>query len=220
MVKNRPRMVHLLLALGADPGARDIVFRLAVHLPDDTLPGRGGSKHRIGPFWLPELFPTCDGGEHETLAMAEAIAARRSLAIGPGGRHHRPASLCQLAKRSRHHPVADRHGVDDQCQAADVGPVTALLRRSKAGAIDIARLLLDAGADPDIRDDRFHATALGWADFSAVVISLNSSERGGVALIGALRGPVAVDRPEGGGAMLAPSHRRHFRACSRFDAIG
>jgi ankyrin repeat protein len=33
------------------------------------------------------------------------------------------------------------------------------------GAIDIARILLDAGADPDIRDDKYDATALGWADF-------------------------------------------------------
>jgi ankyrin repeat protein len=35
----------------------------------------------------------------------------------------------------------------------------------QSGAIDIARLLLDAGADPDIRDDKYNATALGWADF-------------------------------------------------------
>jgi ankyrin repeat protein len=31
--------------------------------------------------------------------------------------------------------------------------------------MEIARLLLDAGADPDIRDDKYHATALGWAEF-------------------------------------------------------
>jgi ankyrin repeat protein len=32
-------------------------------------------------------------------------------------------------------------------------------------AIEIARMLLDAGADPNIRDDKYDATALGWADF-------------------------------------------------------
>jgi len=35
----------------------------------------------------------------------------------------------------------------------------------ESGAIDIARMLLDAGADPDIRDDKYDATALGWAEF-------------------------------------------------------
>ncbi len=34
----------------------------------------------------------------------------------------------------------------------------------ESGAIEIARLLLHAGADPNIRDDKYHATALGWAE--------------------------------------------------------
>ncbi|TDN28227.1 hypothetical protein CEE75_13315, partial [Lactobacillus crispatus] len=42
---------------------------------------------------------------------------------------------------------------------------TALHMTIESGAIDIARLLLDSGADPNVRDDRVHATALGWADF-------------------------------------------------------
>jgi ankyrin repeat protein len=35
----------------------------------------------------------------------------------------------------------------------------------ESGFGEIARLLLDAGADPNIRDDKFQATALGWAEF-------------------------------------------------------
>ena len=35
----------------------------------------------------------------------------------------------------------------------------------ESGVIDIAALLLDAGADPNIRDDKYDATALGWSDF-------------------------------------------------------
>jgi ankyrin repeat protein len=42
---------------------------------------------------------------------------------------------------------------------------TALHMTVESDAIDIARLLLDAGADPNIRDDKYDATALGWADF-------------------------------------------------------
>ena len=49
------------------------------------------------------------------------------------------------------------------------------------GALDIARLLLAAGADPNIRDDKYQATALGWSEFFgrkdfAVLIA----EKGGV----------------------------------------
>jgi ankyrin repeat protein len=42
---------------------------------------------------------------------------------------------------------------------------TALHMTIESGAIEIAALLLDAGADPNIRDDKYHATALGWAEF-------------------------------------------------------
>jgi ankyrin repeat protein len=33
------------------------------------------------------------------------------------------------------------------------------------GAIELTRILLDAGADPNIRDDKYEATVLGWAEF-------------------------------------------------------
>src|SRR6202007_277375 len=42
---------------------------------------------------------------------------------------------------------------------------TALHMTMEHGALDIARLLLDAGADPNVRDDKYNATALGWAHY-------------------------------------------------------
>ena len=42
---------------------------------------------------------------------------------------------------------------------------TALHMTTESGAVAIAKLLLDAGADPNVRDDRHRATALGWAEF-------------------------------------------------------
>jgi ankyrin repeat protein len=33
------------------------------------------------------------------------------------------------------------------------------------GLVEIARVLLDAGADPAIRDDKYEATVLGWAEY-------------------------------------------------------
>ena len=41
---------------------------------------------------------------------------------------------------------------------------TALHEAAGAGEIDAARMLLELGADPAVRDARFHATPLGWAE--------------------------------------------------------
>jgi ankyrin repeat protein len=42
---------------------------------------------------------------------------------------------------------------------------TALHMTIESDAMEIARVLLEAGADPNVRDDKFGATALGWAAF-------------------------------------------------------
>jgi len=42
---------------------------------------------------------------------------------------------------------------------------TALHVAAEHGALELARVLLDAGADPSIRDDKYDATVLGWADY-------------------------------------------------------
>jgi ankyrin repeat protein len=42
---------------------------------------------------------------------------------------------------------------------------TALHVAANNGAVDIARMLLEAGADPNIHDDKYEATVLGWAQF-------------------------------------------------------
>lgn len=58
------------------------------------------------------------------------------------------------------------HGIDVDAKRSMWGlNHTALHMTIESGAIEIARLLLDAGADPNIRDDRYRATALGWAEF-------------------------------------------------------
>jgi ankyrin repeat protein len=69
-----------------------------------------------------------------------------------------------------HHHDAVRwliaHGVDVDAKRSiwDCNH-TALHMTIENGDITLARMLLDAGADPDIRDDKYAATALGWADF-------------------------------------------------------
>ena len=41
----------------------------------------------------------------------------------------------------------------------------ALHRAAGDGKLELARALLDLGADPGVRDRRFDATPLGWAQF-------------------------------------------------------
>jgi len=36
---------------------------------------------------------------------------------------------------------------------------------TERGAIELTRTLLDAGADPSVRDDKYDATVLGWAEY-------------------------------------------------------
>ncbi len=40
---------------------------------------------------------------------------------------------------------------------------TALHAAAARGDVELARVLLDLGADPDVHDVRFDATPLGWA---------------------------------------------------------
>ena len=42
---------------------------------------------------------------------------------------------------------------------------TALHMTAADGNVEIARMLLDAGADPSIHDDKYDNTPLGWAEF-------------------------------------------------------
>jgi ankyrin repeat protein len=42
---------------------------------------------------------------------------------------------------------------------------TALHKAAEEGDLDLAQTLLRLGADPDIRDNRFDSTPLGWARY-------------------------------------------------------
>jgi hypothetical protein len=46
-----------------------------------------------------------------------------------------------------------------------IGPIEGPTVRVKGSAH--SRMLLDAGADPNIHDDKYEATAVGWAEFCA-----------------------------------------------------
>jgi ankyrin repeat protein len=178
--KNRPQMVQLLLQLGADPTATDATGSTALttaaqEQADQTIMAAllaagakldfltavaAGHYDQAEAMWRAEPSRIGFDGA-DTIALHLAVNKRNLSAI----RWLLAHGVALNAKRS----MWDCHH-------------TALHMTVESGAIDIARLLLDAGADPNIRDDKYHATALGWSEFfGSKDFSDLIREKGGVA---------------------------------------
>jgi ankyrin repeat protein len=161
--KNRPRMVRLLLDLGADPRAIDATGAtpLTTATQEHADPGIVAMLEQAG--------ATIDFAAALNLKryeLAEAMLREDPARIGPDGRDTIALHLAVSKKDVDAVRWLIAHGVDVDAKRRmwDCNH-TALHMTTENGAIDIARILLDAGADPDIRDDKYNATALGWADF-------------------------------------------------------
>jgi ankyrin repeat protein len=161
--KNSPRIVEALLELGADPNARDATGSTALTTASEAdadariveALSRAGLK--------PDLLTLVNMALY---GEAEAMLRDDPSRIGPDGGD----TIALHIAVSKRNLVTIRwllaHGVDVNAKRPmwDLNH-TALHMTIESGAIEIARLLLDAGADPNVRDDRHHATALGWAEF-------------------------------------------------------
>jgi ankyrin repeat protein len=161
--RNRAGIVRLLLTLGADPNATDAAGATALTtasqwnadaaIVDDLLAAGA---------WLDFLTAVNLGRYGEAETMLRDDPSR----IGPDGRD----TIALHLAVSRNNLATIRwllsHGVDVNARRPmwDCNH-TALHMTTESGAMEIARLLLDAGADPNIRDDKHDATALGWAEF-------------------------------------------------------
>jgi hypothetical protein len=87
-------------------------------------------------------------------------------------RERRPGLIVWAAARRAWHafPLLAELGFDVNARARADVPMeqqweTALHEVASTGEVAIARLLIDLGADPGIRDARFDATPLGWAEY-------------------------------------------------------
>lgn len=104
-------------------------------------------------------------------ASPELLDARRVDRAGQTALHRaawNDRGACVLVAARK--PAAVRwlidHGVDVNAKRVfwDCNS-TALHVTAEHGLVDLARMLLDAGADPAIRDDKYDATVLEWARY-------------------------------------------------------
>jgi ankyrin repeat protein len=172
---NRTAMVHLLLELGADPLAVDgSAMPVAAYAtnPDIDLP----VMQRIHAMTLAEFDSAARGHRPPNVGVMDLVAA-----IALRGWEHATAivganpkvidhggALHLLARRGDTTGVKwllDRKANPDAMWAHWDADVTALHLCAFSGATDVARVLLEAGADPRIRDSKHTSDAVGWAGF-------------------------------------------------------
>ena len=160
---NRPAMVRLLLELGADARATDDAGRSALTV---------AAASKADPDVL-ELLQAA-GATFDLLAaltlrrydLAERILAEDPRRIGADGRDTVALHLLVAQREVDGVKWLIERGVDVNAKRVlwDCNS-TALHVTAESGAIDLTRILLGAGADPRIRDDKYQSTVLGWAEF-------------------------------------------------------
>jgi ankyrin repeat protein len=161
--RNRLASVQLLLELGADPNATDApgATALTTAVQENADPAIASALLAAGAR-LDFLTAVNLGRYGEAGAMLREDPAR----IGPDGRDTIALHLAVSMRNLNTIRWLLAHGVDVNAKRLmwDCDH-TALHMTVESGEMDIARVLLDAGADPNIRDDKFNSTALGWAEF-------------------------------------------------------
>jgi ankyrin repeat protein len=173
---NLPEMVSLLVELGADPLAvdgsgqpagvyamapgtdRSVMEKIRAMTAGELLSAsRGNRPPRLGPTDLLAALAFGDWQSAERL-----LHANHSLIEPSGGVLH------LMAKRGDVRAVKWllEHGADASARWAHWdAEVTPLHLAVLGDHAEIVRVLLDAGADPSIRDSKHEADTMGWAEF-------------------------------------------------------
>jgi len=160
---DRADMVRLLIDLGADVAATDDTG--ATPLTAAALragaPAIAAMLERAGAKL--DLLGAVSLGRYD---VAERLLAEEPGRLGPDGRD--TIALHVLVARQKTAAVQwlIAHGVDVNARRRlwDCNS-TALHVTAEHGLTALAQMLLDAGADPGIRDDKYDATMLGWAEY-------------------------------------------------------
>jgi ankyrin repeat protein len=163
VLRNRPEMVALLLELGADPLATDGTGYPAAAYATEPDVDRSVMEMIRAHVGTTDLFTD--------LALGDWGSAARILKENPGVVKPGGASsgvLHLMAKRNNIPAVKWllSHGVDPNTSwnhwDAEVTPLHLAIL---GGHPEVVRVLLAAGADPNIRDTQHKANAIEWAEF-------------------------------------------------------
>jgi len=160
---NRPAMVRLLLELGVSAEATDATGATALTIAavehaDPSIVAmleRAGAKlDLLGALTL------------RRYNLAGRMVADDAARIGPDGRDTIALHLLVAKRDVDGVRWLIEHGADLNAKRVlwDCNH-TALHITAERGATDLAQVLLDAGADPGIHDDKYDATVLGWAEY-------------------------------------------------------
>jgi ankyrin repeat protein len=160
--KNQPAIVRLLLDLGAEVDATDMtgatpLVTATQENADAVIPLLLQSGARID-FTAALNLKRYD--------LAEAMLRDKPGRIGADGEDTIVLHLCVSKRNADAVRWLIDHDVDvDAKRVMWDCNYTALHMTAADGNVEIARMLLDAGADPSIHDDKYDNTPLGWAEF-------------------------------------------------------
>lgn len=161
--KNRARIVQLLLELGADPRATDAAGVTALTTASQENADAPVIDALLAAGLEPDFLTAVNRGRY---AEAEAMLRDDPSRIGPDGRDtialHLATSKRNLA--ALRWLIAHGAAVSAKRTLWDCNH-TPLHMAIERGDLELATLLLDAGADPNVKDDKFASTALGWANY-------------------------------------------------------
>ncbi|MCC7406614.1 MAG: ankyrin repeat domain-containing protein [Phycisphaeraceae bacterium] len=159
VAKNRPRMVPLLLELGADPHAQTRAGVTPLGLTNArTDPAIIESLRRHGAsFSLVDalLAGRFDEAQRLLNEQPDRLRTQDSHAIVVAAEKNRTASVRWLID----------HGADVNTLAETCCTTAALHHAAARGNTEMVRMLLAAGADRDLRDGLYDKTPPQWAEF-------------------------------------------------------
>jgi len=155
-----PSMVDLLLEIGANPNARDSLDLQAVganaDLPEAELLERLEAKE----------MNLADALSSNRFAEAERLLSENPSALSPGGNQSHLFVHAVLRKNWEAAEWILNHGGNVNAIAtAYECPATALHFLVESGPRERIEWLLEKGADPEIKDGKYDASAIGWAEF-------------------------------------------------------
>lgn len=166
-VKNQrsPEMIALLLANGADPGAKDYLGVTAY-----ARAARSGDAATAAVMERAGYHETLDRTSELLLAAAmdDAAAVRSLLQADPtlpeGFPAEYHAALCRAAAAGRTSAVRGMlQLLNVPLHFTHATGVTPLHEAALNGHPDVVRLLIDSGARLDVEDPMHHALPIGWA---------------------------------------------------------